>query len=92
VTVVLDGDLQDPPEMIPSFIDKYQQGFDVVYALRTSRKESFWLKLCFFLFYRLMSSMADTKLPIDAGDFGLVSRRVVDQSLPAKASMVHLLT
>jgi polyisoprenyl-phosphate glycosyltransferase len=79
VTVVLDGDLQDPPEMIPSFIDKYQQGFDVVYALRTSRKESFWLKLCFFLFYRLMSSMADTKLPIDAGDFGLVSRRVVDQ-------------
>jgi len=79
VTVILDGDLQDPPETIPELVAKYQEGFDVVYALRTRRKEGFWLKLSFFLFYRLMARMTDTNLPFDAGDFGLVSQRVVNQ-------------
>jgi len=84
VTVVLDGDLQDPPESIPSLVAKFQEGYDVVYAQRTRRKEGLLLKLCFYLFYRLMKSMSDTRLPLDAGDFGLMSRRVVDhlRSMP----------
>jgi dolichol-phosphate mannosyltransferase len=79
VIVILDGDLQDPPEMIPLLVNKYMEGFDVVYALRTQRKEALWLKLCFFVFYRMMASMADMDLPLDAGDFGLMAKRVVDQ-------------
>jgi dolichol-phosphate mannosyltransferase len=79
VTVILDGDLQDPPEAIPLFVAKFQEGYDVVYAQRKRRKEALWLRICFFLFYRLMSSLSDMNLPLDAGDFGLISRRVVDQ-------------
>ena len=79
VTIILDGDLQDPPEMIPYLISKYLEGFDVVYAQRLRRKEALWLRICFFLFYRMMASLSDMNLPLDAGDFGLISRRVVDQ-------------
>lgn len=84
VTVVLDGDLQDPPESIPALVAKFQEGYDVVYAQRKRRKEGPLLKLAFYLFYRLMSSMSDTRLPLDAGDFGLMSRRVVNlvRSMP----------
>src|ERR1700758_5411921 len=66
VTVILDGDLQDPPESIPELVKKFQEGYDVVYAQRTRRKEGLLLKLCFYLFYRLMKSMSDTRLPLDA--------------------------
>jgi len=76
--VLMDGDLQDPPESIPLFVERFQQGYDVVYATRASRKEGWWLKLCYFLFYRLQSMLSETRLPLDAGDFGLMSRRVVD--------------
>ncbi|MEJ2006656.1 MAG: glycosyltransferase family 2 protein [Acidobacteriota bacterium] len=76
--VLMDGDLQDPPESIPLFVERFQQGYDVVYATRASRKESWWLKLCYYLFYRLQSMLSETRLPLDAGDFGLMSRRVVD--------------
>lgn len=79
VTVVLDGDLQDPPEIIPVLVEKFLEGYDVVYAQRLRRKEALWLRICFYLFYRLMSSLSDMNLPLDAGDFGLMSRRVVDQ-------------
>jgi polyisoprenyl-phosphate glycosyltransferase len=84
VTVILDGDLQDPPESIPALIAKFQEGYDVVYAQRARRKEGFLLKLAFFVFYRLMESLSDTHLPLDAGDFGLMSRRVVQllRSMP----------
>ncbi len=78
-TVVIDGDLQDPPEAIPLLVGKFQQGYDVVYAQRVKRKESLWLRLCFFIFYRLLAALSDIQLPLDAGDFGLISRRVVDQ-------------
>jgi polyisoprenyl-phosphate glycosyltransferase len=79
VIVILDGDLQDPPETIAALVAKHNEGYDVVYALRTGRKEALWLKLCFFVFYRLMASMAEMNLPLDAGDFGLMSKRVVEQ-------------
>jgi Glycosyltransferases involved in cell wall biogenesis len=79
VTAILDGDLQDAPETIPAFVAKYLEGYDVVYAQRLRRKEALWLRICFFLFYRLMANLSDMNLPLDAGDFGLMSRRVVDQ-------------
>ncbi len=76
--VVMDADLQDVPETIPAFVEKFQEGYDVVYAQRTKRKEPWWLRACYRMFYRLISALADTRLPLDAGDFGLMSRRVVD--------------
>jgi dolichol-phosphate mannosyltransferase len=77
--VLMDGDLQDPPEAIPTFIAQHAAGYDVVYAQRTQRKESWPLRVSYFLFYRLLYWLADLRLPLDAGDFGLMSRRVVDQ-------------
>ncbi len=78
VTVLMDGDLQDPPEAIPSFVERYREGYDVVYARRLRRKESVWLRLSYFVFYRLLARMSALPLPVDAGDFSLISRRVVD--------------
>jgi glycosyltransferase involved in cell wall biosynthesis len=78
-TVVMDGDLQDLPEAIPQFVARYFDRYDVVYAQRTGRKEAWPLRLCYFLFYRMMASLSDIRLPLDAGDFGLLSRRVVEQ-------------
>lgn len=77
-TVLMDGDLQDAPESIPRFIEKFLEGYDVVYAKRMRRKEAWPLRLSYYVFYRLMARLSDLKLPLDAGDFALVSRRVVD--------------
>lgn len=77
--VVMDGDLQDPPEAIREFVAPYREGCDVVYARRVRRKEPWWLRLCYFTFYRAMARLSDINLPVDAGDFGLMSRRVVEQ-------------
>jgi glycosyltransferase involved in cell wall biosynthesis len=79
VAVLMDGDLQDPPEAVPLFLESYEQGFDVVYARRVSRKEAWWLRACYWLFYRLIATLSPVHLPLDAGDFGLLSRRVIDQ-------------
>lgn len=79
VTVMLDGDLQDPPEAIPDLLNYYRLGYDVVYVQRVNRKESWWLRGCYYIFYRLISLLSSIQLPLDAGDFGLVSRRVVDE-------------
>ncbi len=76
--VVMDGDLQDLPEAIPEFVARYQEGYDVVYARRIRRKESWALRLCYFVFYRMLAALSDIQLPVDAGDFGLMSRRVID--------------
>jgi dolichol-phosphate mannosyltransferase len=78
-TILMDGDLQDSPEAIPQFVEKHRQGFDVVYAQRIRRKEPWPLRFCYFVFYRLMTKLSDVRLPVDAGDFGLMSRRVIDQ-------------
>jgi polyisoprenyl-phosphate glycosyltransferase len=79
VTIMLDGDLQDPPEAIPIFLDCYRKGYDVVYARRVNRKESWWLRACYYIFYRLVAALAGMHLPLDSGDFGLMSRRVVEE-------------
>ena len=79
LVIVMDGDLQDSPDVISEFLRKYEQGFDVVYAQRVVRKEGWPLRLCYFLFYRLLLLFSSVKLPLDAGDFALLSRRVVDE-------------
>lgn len=79
VVVAMDGDLQDRPEAIPALLAKHHEGYDVVYAQRVKRKEGVLLRLSYFLFYRLLASLAETRLPLDAGDFALMSRRVVEQ-------------
>jgi polyisoprenyl-phosphate glycosyltransferase len=79
VAVLMDGDLQDPPEAVPTLLDAYQQGYDVVYVRRVNRKESWWLRLCYYLFYRLLAVLSSTQLPLDSGDFGLMSRRVIEE-------------
>jgi dolichol-phosphate mannosyltransferase len=78
--VIIDGDLQDPPELIKDMYDKYKEGFDVVYAKRATRKkESFLKKLTSKMFYSFMKFMSYVELPLDTGDFRLLSRRVVDE-------------
>lgn len=78
--VIIDGDLQDPPELIEDMYLKYKEGFDVVYAKRASRKkESILKKMTSKLFYRFMRMMSNVELPLDTGDFRLLSRRVVDE-------------
>lgn len=79
VIVAMDGDLQDRPEAIPTLLAKHREGFDVVYAQRVKRKESWPLRLSYFVFYRLLASLADIRLPLDSGDFALMTRQVVDQ-------------
>ena len=76
VTVLMDGDLQDPPEAIPILVGAYKRGYDVVYVERVTRKEAWWLRACYYIFYRLVAALSSTKLPLDAGDFGLMSRRL----------------
>ena len=77
--VVIDADLQDPPELIPELIASWRAGFDMVYAKRRSRIGESWLKRgTAHGFYRLMQHMGDLRLPQDTGDFRLMSRRVVD--------------
>jgi len=79
VTVLMDGDLQDPPEAIPVLVDAYNRGYDVVYVQRRNRKEAWWLRACYYLFYRLLAALSSIELPLDSGDFGLMSRRVVQE-------------
>lgn len=75
--VLMDGDLQDPPEAVPTLLEWHAQGYDVVYVQRVNRKESWWLRACYYAFYRLLAALSTVELPLDAGDFGLMSRRVV---------------
>jgi dolichol-phosphate mannosyltransferase len=80
--VLMDGDLQDPPEVIPQFFEKwYKEGFDVVYGRRVRREASAIMGLAYKAFYRLFRQMADITVPVDAGDFSLIDRKVVDQML-----------
>lgn len=75
---VIDGDLQDPPELLPTFYKEMQKGYDVVYAVRRKRKENFLKRTSYYLFYRLLKSISYVDIPLDSGDFALISRRVAD--------------
>lgn len=74
--IFLDADLQDPPEMIAHFLEKFREGYDVVYGIRKNRKEPLWLRFCFKAFYRIFNVIADRPIPLDVGDFSLISSRV----------------
>ena len=91
VVVVMDGDLQDPPELIPRFLEKWKEGADVIYGLRRNRKENFFLRFCYSSFYRLFQKIADIQCPLDAGDFCLMDRSVLDvlNSLPERNRFVR---
>jgi polyisoprenyl-phosphate glycosyltransferase len=75
--IALDADLQDPPELFAEFLRHFATGHDVVYAVRQNRRESGWKRAAYWLFYRLFRRFAEVQIPLDAGDFGLMSRRVV---------------
>ncbi|MCY9108391.1 glycosyltransferase family 2 protein [Bacillus atrophaeus] len=78
--VVIDADLQDPPELILDMIEKWKEGYNVVYAVRTKRKgETFFKKQTAAMFYRLLRSMTDIDIPIDTGDFRLLDRKVCNE-------------
>lgn len=77
--VLLDGDLQDPPELIFEFYTKWQEGYEVVYGSRYDREANFILKICYKLFYRVFSKLSDIKIPNDAGDFSLMDKKVVEK-------------
>ncbi|HSM25051.1 MAG TPA: glycosyltransferase family 2 protein [Anaerolineaceae bacterium] len=77
--VIIDADLQDPPEVILEMIEKWREGFEVVYAVRSEREgESFFKKITASLFYRLIFRITDVKIPLDTGDFRLMDRKVVN--------------
>jgi len=89
--IVMDGDLQDPPEVLPEFIAKWRKGHDVVYGVRERRKES-WLKRAAYAgFYRLLRRIATIEIPLDSGDFCIMDRRVVDLliSMPERNRFVR---
>src|SRR4051794_30961835 len=89
--VVMDGDLQDPPEVIPRLVERWSEGSDVVYAVRRNRKEGPAKRLGYFAFYRLLNAIGDLEIPLDSGDFCLMDRRVVDalNALPERARFVR---
>ncbi len=89
--VVMDGDLQDPPEVIPDFLRLWRQGHDVVYAVRTRRKEGWFKRAGYFAFYRILKRVSDVDIPPDSGDFCLMDRRVVKalKTLPERARFIR---
>ncbi len=83
--VVIDCDLQDPPELIPKLVERWRDGFDVVYAQRTTREgETLVKRVVSVLGYRLIARIAEVEIPPNTGDFRLMSRRVVDNVLALK--------
>lgn len=85
--LIIDADLQDPPEVLNEMMQRMDQGFDVVYGQRKSRQgETAFKKLSAWLFYRVLNRLSDVKIPVDTGDFRLMSRRVVDtlKTLPER--------
>lgn len=76
--VLLDGDLQDPPELIEKFYKKWLEGYDVVYGVRTKREAPLYMAILYKLFYRIFHAMSYITMPLDAGDFSLIDRRVVE--------------
>lgn len=78
MVVIMDDDLEDPPEVLPRFISKAQEGYDVVYGVRRRRKVSLLRRLSYRLFYRLINKLSDVDMPYDSGDFCLMGRPVVE--------------
>jgi dolichol-phosphate mannosyltransferase len=76
--IVMDGDLQDPPEVIPQLVEKWKGGYDVVYAVRKKRKENLLMRTAYAAFYRVLKYLSDIEVPLDSGDFAVMDRKVVN--------------
>jgi dolichol-phosphate mannosyltransferase len=88
---IMDADLQDPPEELPRFLEKWREGYHVVYAIRTKRKEGILRRACYRLFYRVLRRMASIDIPVDAGDFCVMDRAVVEvlKAMPERTRFVR---
>lgn len=89
--VSIDGDLQDPPELIPALVDKWHEGYQIVYARRRRRKENPLKRLAYFTFYRILRQMSELPIPLDTGDFALMDRAAVRNlnSLPERSRFIR---
>ncbi len=91
LVAIIDADLQDPPEELPRFFQKCREGYDVVYAIRTKRKEGVLKRCAYKLYYRLLASLANIAIPVDSGDFCVMNRRTVDalNAMPERSRFVR---
>ena len=89
--ILMDGDLQDPPEVLGQFLAAWRKGFEVVYAIRTMRKEGICKRFAYALFYRMLRALSDLDIPLDSGDFCLMDRTVVDtlKKMPERTRFVR---
>ncbi len=89
--MVIDGDLQDPPELVDEFYKHYEQGYDVVYAVRKKRKENIFKRAAYSIFYKILRSISYIEIPLDTGDFSLMSRKVVDtlNAMPEESRFIR---
>jgi polyisoprenyl-phosphate glycosyltransferase len=89
--ITMDGDLQDPPELLPDMIEKWRSGYQVVFARRRSRCESILKRAAYFTFYRLLRQVSEVAIPLDTGDFALMDRRALDElnSLPERTRFLR---
>jgi dolichol-phosphate mannosyltransferase len=78
---IMDDDLQDPPELLPQFFDKIIEGLDIVYGIRTKRKEVFWKVFMYSFFYRILNTLSDIPIPLDSGDFCMMRKSVLQSIL-----------
>ncbi len=92
--IIMDGDLQDPPELIPEMLEKYQEGYEIVYAKRKTRQDTFFKKTTASLFYCLINILSDTKIPQEAGDFRLLDKKALNslKQLKEKSRFIRGLT
>ena len=77
LAVLMDGDLQDPPELIPQLTEKINQNYNVVYAIRKNRKENFFKRMNYYIFYRLLKLISNINIPIDSGDFSAFDKSII---------------
>lgn len=75
--IIMDDDLQDPPEFIPKLVEKWEEGYEVVYAVRKSRQENILKRSFYRLFYKILAKLSNIPIPTDSGDFGLIDKKIV---------------
>jgi len=88
---IMDADLQDPPHVVLAMLDKWQEGYEVVYGIRRNRKEGLFKRMCYRMFYKVWQKMANINVQVDSGDFCVIDRKVADvlRSLPENARFLR---